>query len=194
MIAVVVVLLVVICNIIIVRFAENCVFDNVDDVPVCEYAVLLGTTPMSRYGKKNTFFTNRINATMELYRAGKFKKLIISGDKCSLDGCNEPREMCDTLVARGLPKNIIMLDGTGFSTVNSVENAKKEFGLDSCISISQKFHNERFVYLANGYDLKAVGYNAESPQLIGSMLVYVREWFARVKVFVDLSKCDNFAD
>lgn len=178
LIAIIAVLIVVICNIIIVRFAEGRVFDNVDEVPACEYAVLLGTTTMTRYGKKNTFFTNRINATIELYRAGRFKKLIISGDRCSLNGCNEAKEMRDTLVARGLPTNIIIIDGTGFSTINSVENTKNEFGVDSCISISQKFHNERFIYLAHRKELDAVGYNAKDPELIGTMLVHVREYLA----------------
>lgn len=183
-----VILVVAVCNILVECNANGRTFTRVEDLPMSKYGVLLGTTPMSRYGCENEFFTHRINATAELYKAGKIQSLIISGDSCSLNGCNEPQEMRDTLVAKGVPFDIIMLDGAGFCTINSVENVRRTFGVDTCVVISQAFHNERFIYLGDAYGLHAVGYNAQDPPLVGSMLVHIREWLARVKVFVDLIK------
>lgn len=177
-----------VCNILVECNADGRTFTQVEDLPARQYGVLLGTTPMSRYGCANEFFTHRINATVALYKAGKINRLIISGDSCSLDRCNEPLTMRDTLVARGLPSHIILLDGTGFSTIHSACNVAHTYHVSECIVISQAFHNERFIYLADAHGVDAVGYNAPDPPLVGSMMVHMREWLARVKVFVDLMK------
>lgn len=181
-------LIILVCNILVECNANGRTFTQVDDLPARHYGVLLGTTPMSRYGCTNEFFTHRINATVELFNAGKINMLIISGDSCSLDGCNESLVMRDSLVLRGIPSSAILLDGTGFSTVNSAFNVARDYGVNDCIVISQAFHNERFIYLADAFDVHAIGYNAPDPPLVGSMMVYMREWLARVKVFVDLMK------
>lgn len=182
--------LVLICNQIVVNNAEGKVFSDLDSIKYNKVGLLLGTTPQARIGRiTNYFFVYRIDAAEQLYKAGKIEKILISGDENSLDGINEPECMRDSLVARGVPSNAIILDGKGYRTINSVINANKVFGLKSFTIISQKFHNERAIYQAEhlGLELENIqAFNAEMPRTRRAYLTTVREYFARVKMFIDL--------
>ena len=183
--------LMVVSNLLVVKNAEGRLFEEVDSVPDGNYTgLLLGTTPMTRIShRRNIFFENRIKAAANLYHSGKIQKILISGDDHSLDGINETECMKDSLLARGVPENDIILDGKGYRTIHSVQRAYHDFGCKNLILISQKFHNERALYLAShlGLDFdQVIGFNAESPRSLVSQKTYVREWFARVKMFMDL--------
>lgn len=165
---------------------ESFVFDTVDSVPPQKAALVLGA---ARYlgDRQNLYFTYRIQAAKELYEAGKVKVFIVSGDNSRKD-YNEARDMRDALVEVGIPDSIIHCDYAGLRTLDSVVRMKEIFGQDSFIVVSQKFHNERAIFLARHYDLTAYGYNAKDVAL--SRLSYrtkIREVFARVKVFVDIA-------
>ena len=157
-----------VCNQIVVNNAEGKVFSDIDSIKYNKVGLLLGTTPQARIGRiTNAFFTYRIDAAEELYKAGKIEKILISGDENSLDGINEPECMRDSLVARGVPERAIILDGKGYRTINSVINANKVYGLKSFTIISQKFHNERAIYQAEhlGLDVENIqAYNAKDPK------------------------------
>lgn len=182
--------LMMICNQIVVSSAEGKVLSDIDSVKHNKVGLLLGTTPQARIGRiTNYFFIYRIDAAEQLYRAGKIEKILISGDDHSLDGVNETECMRDSLVARGIPASSIILDGKGYRTICSVINANKVYGLKSFIIISQKFHNERAIYQAEhlGLDVKNIqAYNAKMPKSRRAFLTTIREYFARVKMFLDL--------
>ena len=179
-----------ICNQIVVNNAEGKAFSDIDSIKYNTVGLLLGTTPQARIGRiTNYFFIYRIDAAEELYRAGKIEKILISGDENSLDGINEPECMRDSLVARGVPASDIILDGKGYRTINSVINANKVYGLKSFTIISQEFHNERAIYQAEhlGLDVENLqAYNAKMPKSRRAFLTTIREYFARVKMFIDL--------
>lgn len=179
-----------VCNQIVVNNAEGKVFSDIDSIKYNKVGLLLGTTPQARIGRiTNAFFTYRIDAAEELYKAGKIEKILISGDENSLDGINEPECMRDSLVARGVPERAIILDGKGYRTINSVINANKLYGLKSFTIISQEFHNERAIYQAEhlGLDVENIqAYNAKDPKSRRAYLTTIREYFARVKMFMDL--------
>ena len=129
-----------------------------------------------------------------MFKAGKIEKILISGDENSLDGVNETECMRDSLVARGVPASAIILDGKGYRTINSIINANKVFGLKSFTVISQKFHNERAIYQAEhlGLDIENIqAYNARDPKSARAFLTTIREYFARVKMFMDLITYDD---
>ena len=179
-----------VCNQIVVNNAEGKVFSDIDSIKYNKVGLLVGTTPQARIGRiTNAFFTYRIDAAEELYKAGKIEKILISGDENSLDGINEPECMRDSLVARGVPERAIILDGKGYRTINSVINANKLYGLKSFTIISQEFHNERAIYQAEhlGLDVENIqAYNAKDPKSRRAYLTTIREYFARVKMFMDL--------
>ena len=189
------IVLMLICNQIVVNNAEGKAFSEIDSIKYNKVGLLLGTTPQARITKvTNYFFIYRIDAAEELYRAGKIEKILISGDEDSLDGINEPECMRDSLVARGIPLNAIILDGKGYRTINSIVNANKVFGLKSFTIISQEFHNERALYQAEnlGLDVENIqAYNAKMPKSRRAYLTSIREFFARVKLFLDLATSNN---
>ena len=173
-VAVVCLALMLICNQIVVNNAEGKAFSEID----------------RRFDRiTNYFFIYRIDAAEQLYKAGKIDLILISGDEDSLDGVNETECMRDSLVARGVPVNAIILDGKGYRTICSVINANKVYGLKSFTIISQKFHNERAIYQAEhlGLDVENIqAYNAKDPKSRRAYLTTIREYFARVKMFMDL--------
>ena len=179
-----------ICNQIVVNNAEGKAFSDIDSIKYNKVGLLLGTTPQARITKvTNYFFIYRIDAAEQLYRAGKIEKILISGDENSLDGINEPECMRDSLVARGVAASDIILDGKGYRTICSVVNANKVFGLKSFTIISQEFHNERAIYQAEhlGLDVENIqAFNAKMPKARRAYLTTIREYFARVKMFIDL--------
>ena len=179
-----------ICNQIVVNNAEGKVFSDIDSIKYNKVGLLLGTTPQARIGRiTNAFFTYRIDAAEQLYKARKIEKILVSGDENSLDGVNETKCMRDSLVARGILAKDIILDGKGYRTINSIINANKVYGLKSFTIISQKFHNERAIYQAEhlGLDVENIqAYNAKDPKSRRAYLTTIREYFARVKMFMDI--------
>ena len=173
-----------------VNNAKGKVFSEIDSLKYYKVGLLLGTTPYARIDRViNSFFIYRIDAAELLYKAGKIEKILISGDENSLDGINEPECMRDSLVARGVPESAIILDGKGYRTICSVVNANKVYGLKSFTVISQEFHNERAIYQAEhlGLDIENIqAYNARMPKSRRAFLTTIREYFARVKMFMDL--------
>ncbi len=184
-ILVILAIIVALCNISVDRNAEGRTFSNINDVPTMQTALLLGTNPKTRDGKRpSSFYLARINATAELYKHGKFRQLIISGDK--REGYDEPQTMRHDLIERGVPDSIIMMDEQGYRTLLSLRNSKQYFGIHDMIIISQKWHNERSIFLADKMNIKAVGYNADDVSHPRAIWTHIRELLARVKLFIDL--------
>ncbi len=188
--AVAVIALLLVCNQIVTNNGKGKVFSELDSIPPTEYGLLLGTTPQTRLGNKtNLFFKYRIEAAEQLYKSGKIKRILVSGAEKSPEGVNEVVSMRDSLVVCGVDASDIILDGKGNRTLDSVVRTVKQYGISSFVVISQRFHNERAIYLAEhlGLDVHDLsGYNAADVSTSTSVLIYIREYFARVKMFLDL--------
>ena len=179
-----------ICNHIVVKNAKGKVFSETDSITPTKWGLLLGTTPQTRIGnRQNLFYKNRIDAAVQLYKAGKIEKILVSGAEKSLEGVNEVVCMRDSLVARGVDAGAIVLDGKGNRTLESVVRAVNVYDIHQFIVISQRFHNERAIYQAEHLDLDVsgiTGFNAADVHTSTSFLIYLREYLARVKMFLDL--------
>jgi len=174
------------CNHIIVKDTENRTFWSTVTIPKNKVGLVLGTSSKLIGGGPNPYYINRIKATLELYKAGKIDYVLVSGDNSS-QYYNEPTVFKKDLVKGGIPTEKIFLDYAGFRTLDSMFRAKAIFGLDNVTIISQKFHNERAIYLAQEKGLDAIGFNAKDIPLKNGLKVRIREYFARVKVFIDLT-------
>ncbi|WP_425413725.1 SanA/YdcF family protein [Riemerella columbina] len=172
-------------NLIIEQNSKAYISYDISQLPNKKVGLVLGTSRNLTNGNINLFFKNRIEAAAELYRSGKVKYLIVSGDNSQKD-YNETQDMKLDLIAMGIPEDHIFEDFAGFRTLDSVVRVEDIFGQQSFIIISQKFHNERAVYLARQHGLEAYGYNAKEVYMKISPKTYIREYFARVKVFFDL--------
>ena len=172
-------------NIRIDRYAKGRLYDTVSAVPHYHTALVLGTSPIGRNGGPNLYFLSRIDATAKLYEAGKIDRILVSGDNRKVE-YNEPEEMKKALVDKGIPEEVIFLDYAGFRTFDSVVRAKEVFGQSEFIVVSQRFHNERAVFIAGKKGIKAAGFNAADVRASYGFITHVREWGARCKVFIDL--------
>lgn len=165
--------------------AEGKIFDQVSQCPKVKVALVLGTSRTLKHGNDNLYFSYRIKAAVELYRAGKVEYILVSGDN-SISTYDEPTDMKNALIAAGIPANKIFLDYAGFRTLDSMERALKVFGQKEVIVVSQRFHNERAIYLGEHFGMTVYGYNAKDVAKMGGFKTKVRERFARMKVFWDL--------
>ncbi|QIY91994.1 SanA/YdcF family protein [Chryseobacterium gallinarum] len=165
--------------------SETSVSYNITDVPETKTALLLGTGKTLNNGMPNAYFYNRIKAATDLYKSGKVKYIIVSGDNSTKD-YNEPEDMQLALIQQGVPQDKIILDHAGFRTLDSVVRAKDIFGQTKLVIISQKFHNERAVFLAQQNGIDAFGYNAEDVNKYAGLKTNLREYLAKAKVYWDL--------
>lgn len=164
--------------------SEDFLYSDTHKVPAVKTAVVLGTSKTLVNGNPNLYFDYRIKAAADLYKSGKIQYLIVSGDN-SVEGYNEPEEMKNDLIAEGIPAEKIYEDFAGFRTLDSVVRAKEIFGQHEIVFVSQKFHNERAIYLARKNGMKAFGYNAEDVNKYAGFKTNAREKLARAKVFWD---------
>jgi SanA protein len=184
-ITILLVILILYCNIRINHVANPYIYHDTAACPKFRAGLLLGTSKYVSNGKPNQYFINRIDAAVKLYKAGKIRCIIVSGDNSSLN-YNEPMRMKRELIKRGIPANVIFVDYAGFRTLDSVIRAREIFGQIAYIIISQEFHNKRAIFIARRNGIYAYGFNADDVGSIDGFFTRVREIFARVKVFMDI--------
>lgn len=158
--------------------------DEIDEVPDGRVGLVFGTSPWIG-DRENLYFRYRIEAAAELWKSGKLRCVLVSGDN-ERHNYNEPEYMKAALVEAGVPAEMIIPDYAGFRTLDTVYRAKEVFGADKVTLISQKFHNERAAYLAKAKGLDVVGYNARDVEGQGGFKTKLREIGARVKMWLDV--------
>lgn len=164
---------------------KKSVFNNLDAIPKNKVGMVLGTSKRLSNGNVNLYFKYRIEATVALFKQGKIDFVLVSGDNAT-KYYNEPKDFKKELVKKGIPADKIYLDYAGFRTLDSVIRASKVFGQNNFTVISQEFHNKRAIYIASLNDINVVGYNAKDVSKKYGFKVYLREYLARTKVFVDV--------
>lgn len=173
-------------NKIVIKNTEDKLYTSTAEITKNKVGLLLGTGKYLNNGMENLYYTYRIKAAVELYKAGKIEYILISGDN-SRKTYDEPTMMKEDLVAEGVPASKIILDYAGFRTLDSVIRCKEVFGQEDITVISQQFHNERAIYIAEHKGIKAVGYNAQSVSKRYGFKTNLREKLARVKMLLDLA-------
>lgn len=165
--------------------AETRVYKEVSEIPKNKVGLLLGTAKWLPGGSVNLYYKYRLEATVRLFQQGRIDFVLVSGDN-SRKEYDEPTTMKEDLVAAGIPEDRIFLDYAGFRTLDSVVRSKEIFGQQSITIISQQFHNERAIFLADRYGIDAIGYNARDVSRAYGFKVQVREKLARCKMMLDL--------
>ncbi|MFF9000643.1 vancomycin high temperature exclusion protein [Streptomyces achromogenes] len=130
------------------------------DVPRTEVAVVFGAGLWD--GEPSPYLAHRLDAAVALYRAGRIEVVLVTGDN-SRDDYDEPDAMRAYLTEHGVPDRRIVSDYAGFDTWDSCVRARRVFGVDRAVLISQDFHIRRAVALceAAGVDSYGVGVAAE---------------------------------
>lgn len=165
--------------------AENKTYSNSSEIQKNKVGLVLGTSKTLKDGRINLYFKYRIKATVELYKKEKIDFVLVSGDNGN-ENYDEPTDFKNELIRKGIPADKIFLDYAGFRTLDSVVRAKKVFGQVSITVISQKFHNERAIYLAEKNGISAIGFNAKDVSGKYGLKTRIREYFARTKAYLDI--------
>lgn len=174
-----------ISNTLVYFYSNVRIMSELEDVKKQKYVVLLlGTNKYLKDGKsENVYFTNRIDAVIELYKAGYVKKIVISGDKDDKD-YNEPADMMLSLIKKGVPKSLILLDVAGFRTLDSIVRSKNEFGFNDLLVVSQGFHLQRALFLSWNFGVEAIGFEASGNM---NLAMFKREYLGAVpKMILDI--------
>ncbi|MBR1469995.1 MAG: YdcF family protein [Prevotella sp.] len=175
---------IIVCQTAVVHSSKGLMYSDVETIPHREVGLLLGA-PKGLTGRPNPFFIHRIDAAVALYQAGKIDRIIISG--ASNQRNDETNAMRTELVRHGIPTEIIMMDGKGVRTLASIVRAQKVFGIDSMTVISQKFHNERAIFIAKHNGIDAIAYNATNiSSRKWRLLMWGRECLSRVKAVFEV--------
>lgn len=178
------------CDLWISRQTANLHFDRIDDLPEREVALVLGCSEKLSNGRSNLYFRYRMEAAAAVYRAGKCRAIIVSGDNSRSD-YDEPAMMTRALVRLGVPPDRIHPDYAGFRTLDSVVRSRAVFEQSALIVVSQPFHNERAIYIARQNGLDAIGFDARNVARAGGFKTRLREGFARAKTILDLHVLDT---
>ena len=149
------------------------------EVPVRPIALVLGTSMTLASGQINVHWRGRMDAAAALYKAGRVERLLVSGDNRRRD-YNEPRDMRDGLIERGVPKDAITLDYAGLRTLDSVIRAKEIFGVTECVIVTDDFHLPRALWLADRRGMTVSGFHGPVLSWGLSGKTRVREWLARI--------------
>jgi SanA protein len=165
--------------------ARGRVFSDIADVPTNDVGLVLGTSARLRGGDENPFFAGRMAAASELYRAGKVRHLLLSGDNRTA-AYDEPTTMRDALVKQGVPIRAMTLDYAGFRTLDSFARAKEVFGVERLTIVTDDFHCPRAVLLARHFGIDAVAYHSKPVPLKWSKKTRTREVGARLRALLDL--------
>lgn len=159
---------------------------ELDALPSMKVGLVLGCSEQVADGRKNLYFERRIAAAAALFHSGKVVYLLVSGDNSRPD-YDEPSDMQRALIAAGVPASRIVLDYAGFRTLDSVVRAKQVFGLNELIVVSQRFHNERAVYLARAHGIRAYGYDALDVRGSVALRTRLREVASRLVAVLDVN-------
>lgn len=154
-------------------------------LPRNDVALVLGTSPKLGSGGTNPFFEGRMTTAAELYRTGKVRHLLVSGDN-GRKAYDEPTAMRNALIARGVPATAITLDYAGFRTLDSMARARAVFGLRRFTIVTDDFHQPRAVFLARSLGLEVVGFPSQHVPYRWSKKARSREVASRVKACLDV--------
>ncbi|WP_446751386.1 SanA/YdcF family protein [Vibrio sp. S11_S32] len=163
---------------------QDSIYHNVVDVPPYNIGLVLGTSKYIGH-TLNTYYSHRIEAAIKLYQQGKIRTFLLSGDNAHRS-YNEPWTMKRDLLKAGVEDKNINLDYAGFRTLDSIIRARDIFQADHFLIITQDFHCERALYIAQYHHIDASCLAVPGPVETSGFHVRLREVFARTKAFLDL--------
>ena len=157
------------------REAADWSFADVAQAPAVETALVLGTAPIGPEGGPNRYFVYRLDTAAALWKAGKAKVLLVSGNRAGED-YDEPAAMRAGLIARGVPPEAIRIDNEGYRTRASVLRAREVYGQSKILIVSQRFHVGRALYIAHRAGIEAWGVDARDVDTPYSVFTELRRF------------------
>lgn len=154
------------------------------DVPSEPVAVVFGAGLWG--GRPSPYLAHRLDAAARLYTAGKVRVVLVTGDN-SRTSYDEPGAMRTYLAAHGVPRAKVVLDYAGFDTWDSCSRAKRIFGVDRAVLVSQGFHIRRALALCGAAGIDAYGVGVDEKHDMTWFAGGARELLAADKAAFDLT-------
>ena len=157
-----------------------------DSVPAAPVALVLGARVFPS-GTPSPFLAARLDLAHRLYRDGKVRVVLVSGDNMAPE-YNEPDAMRTYLIDAGMPPEAVIADYAGFDTYDSCARARRIFGVEQLVIVTQSYHLPRAVATCRALGVDATGVGDDS--LRGSRAWRrgaIRDQLACVKTVIDLA-------
>ena len=167
------------------RQAAHRIYPGEAEVPPQPVAIVFGAGVWPS-GHLSHALADRMETAIELYRAGKVNKLLLTGDNRTAD-YNEPAAMAEYAQARGVPREDLVLDYAGRRTYDSCYRARAIFGVERAVLVTQAFHLPRALYTCERLGLEAVGVAADRRTYLRESWYQVREVAALARAWLDLN-------
>jgi len=148
-------------------------------------AIVLGAKVWEN-GEPSHVLYDRVVTAVELYRAGRVKKILMSGDNPT-ENYDEPTAMKLTAVKLGVPESDIVLDFAGRRTYDTCYRAKEIFQIQKAIIVTQEFHQARSLYLCNNLGVDSIGITANRRRYEGERYWAIREFFSRASAWFEMN-------
>lgn len=171
-------------NIYVRQTSKKMMFTKVTEVPSTYAALVLGAH-VSKEGTPSNFLQDRLDMALQLYTQKKVKRLLLSGDHGTV-GYDEVNNMRNYLLGKGVDTRDIFLDHAGFDTYNSIVRAKDIFGMSEMIIVSQEFHLNRALFIAEKKGVKAWGVISDHSDYGSLRYLKLREKIACVKALMEV--------
>ena len=182
--AVLCILFIVFVNVHVNAFSRRYICSEMDSVPGYYTGIVLGAH-VYQSGVPSNYLQDRLDKAIELYKSGKVKRLLLSGDH-GRTNYDEVNTMKQYLLEQGVDTSDIFLDHAGFDTYNTMYRAKEIFEVKEAIIVTQDFHLPRAVYIARKLGLNAYGICADKQKYSSLNYLQKREKFANIKAFLEL--------
>jgi SanA protein len=152
------------------------IYGTVSEVPAAPVAIVFGAG-LTRAGTPMPVLADRVAAAVDLYKAGKVRKLLLTGDN-RFPEYNEPEAMRQYAVSLGVPESDLVADFAGRRTYDSCYRARFIFNVTKAVLVSQEFHLPRAVYICGQLGIDSVGLAADRRQYQTFSLLQwnLREW------------------
>lgn len=155
------------------------IYSNINDLPSSNTVIVLGASVHSD-GKLSPILQDRVDMALKIFRSGKAKQFLLSGDNRRND-YDEVTAMKNYLIERDVPENKIFTDPAGIDTYDSMYRSNFIFEVPDAVVVTQKFHLPRAIFIANSLGLNYVGIPARSKHYNTQSSLIRREKLANIK-------------
>lgn len=174
----------VIVHIVISNSFSDKTFSDVNSVPDSKVAIVFGAAVWS--GKPSPMLEDRVMVAVDLYKAGKVEKIIMSGDNRTLD-YDEPSAMIEMAKEQGIPEVVLQPDYAGRRTYDTCIRAKQIFNVDEAVLVTQSFHMDRALYTCNSLGIDSVGVLADKHDYDDTLRYQLRDHLALLKAIWEIN-------
>ena len=146
-------------------------------------------------GSPTPMLRDRLIAGFNAYEHINSVPVFLSGDSEHSDYC-ETVTMKNFLLEKGVDKAMIISDGYGLSTYESIWRAKNVYGFDKILIVSQKYHLHRAIYIANELGITAYGVDGALTTYGKQPIYSFREYLARIKdmIYAEISPTPSYTN